>query len=571
MELTLDKPKNFNVLLVEDNPGDARLVQEMLKDAAGSSTFDVHHVERLAEARQRVMQKGPGCVLLDLTLPDARRLEALMQLRAAAPDVPIVILSGLQDELLAVKAVQEGAQDYLLKTNVTADQLGRSINYAVERKQQQRKLMHRAMHDPLTGLPNRELFFDRLTHAIAWSKRHGSTFAILFIDLDGFKTINDSQGHDRGDRVLVEIGQRLKNGLRQSDTAARFGGDEFVLLCEDLSDEQQATKIAERVHHDIEDHPVEGDGDRTWVKASIGVVVKQQTDSEPEVLIREADAAMYRAKREGKPYELFDSALQARVTKRRDLEAELREAIRREQFRVLYQPQVDLRTGEIRGVEALVRWDHPTRGLLPPAEFIWLAEETGLIIPIGAWVLREALEQGQRWREARGTSLQISVNLSTRQHEDVDLVQTVADALENTETDPQHLCLEITETTVIRNVESTLATLAALKDLGTTLSIDDFGTGYSSLSSLKKLPVDSLKVDRSFVSGLANGHAAEDSAIVTAVVTLAHSLGMTAIAEGIESPGQLERLKEIECDLGQGFYFARPRPPAVIGELIGAH
>jgi diguanylate cyclase (GGDEF)-like protein len=571
MDLTLNRPKSFKVLLVEDNPGDARLVQEMLREA-GSTAFDVQHVERLVEARQRVMQNGGDwVVLLDLSLPDARRLEALMQLRAAAPDVPIVILSGLQDEQLAVKAVQEGAQDYLIKGRVDPDRLGRSINYAVERKQVELKNAHKAMHDPLTGLPNRALFLDRLTHAIAWSKRHKTTFAILFIDLDRFKIINDSQGHEVGDQVLIETANRLQEALRSSDTAARYGGDEFMVLCEDISDEQQAIKITDRILDELERVQVETGPDQTWVSASVGIVVASDPDAEAEVLIREADAAMYRAKRDGRRYEVFDQALRERVTQRRDLEQELLEAVERRQFRVLYQPQVDLRTGEIKGVEALVRWDHPTRGLLAPGEFIWLAEETGLIVPIGAWVLREALWQGERWRQTRpGSSLQISVNLSTRQHDDPELIRTVEEALDETGTNPERLCLEITETTVIKDLDSTLSTLEALKALGTSLSIDDFGTGYSSLSSLKKLPVDALKVDRSFVSGLGNGHGAQDAAIVTAVVTLAHTLGMTAIAEGIESPRQLEQLKELECDMGQGFYFARPRPAPAISELIGA-
>jgi diguanylate cyclase (GGDEF)-like protein len=568
VDLTFDKQKSFKVLLVEDNPGDARLVREMLNDAAASTEFDVHHVERLAEARQKLMQNGTtGCVLLDLSLPDARRLEALMQLRAAAPDVPIVILSGLQDELLAVKAVQEGAQDYLIKGHVDSDQLGRSINYAVERKHTELKLAHRAMHDSLTGLPNRALFLDRLTHAIAWSKRHKSTFAVLFIDLDGFKVVNDSHGHEVGDRVLVEVAGRLEGTLRSSDTAARYGGDEFIILCEEITDEQQATRVVDRII-DVIKKPL--DTESISVTASIGIVVASDTDVDPEVLIRQADAAMYRAKkRDDAHYELFDNEFRERVTERRELERGLREAVEKEQFRVLYQPQVDLRSGEITGVEALVRWDHPERGLLAPVEFIALAEDTGLIVPIGAWVLKEALRQGELWREARpGKSLQMSVNLSAKQHGDPDLVRTVEEALAATGTDPSQLCLEITETVVMHDVEQTLTTLRALKSLGTSLSIDDFGTGYSSLASLKRFPVDSLKVDRSFVSGL--GDDREDAAIVTAVVTLAHTLGLTAVAEGIESPAQLAELKALECDMGQGFYFARPRPPAVISELIGA-
>jgi diguanylate cyclase (GGDEF)-like protein len=573
MEITLDRPKRLPVLLVEDNPADARLVREMLNDGpnGGSGTdFAVSHVDRLVDARQALMKGDTSCVLLDLSLPDARRLEALMQLRTAAPQVPIVILSGLQDEMLAVKAVQEGAQDYLIKGRVDSDQLSRSISYAIERKQSELQVAHQALHDPLTGLPNRTLFYDRLTHALAWARRHRTTFAVLFIDLDRFKLINDSLGHETGDQVLIEIAQRLDDALRSSDTAARFGGDEFIVLCEDIADEQQAIRIAERIIRNIE-RPMQLERDNTFVTASIGVVVASEDDSDPEVLIREADAAMYRAKKRGVRCELFDNDLRERVAERREIEGALRTAIEQEQFRVLYQPQIDLRNGKVFGVEALVRWDHPERGLLAPGDFIWLAEETGMIVPIGAWVLREALRQGERWRAARPDSpLQISVNLSGRQHDDPDLLDTVRDALNETETDPSNLCLEITETVVMDDVEATLSTLRALKALGTRLSVDDFGTGYSSLSSLKRFPVDSLKVDKSFVSGLGNGHSAEDSAIVTAVISLAHTLGMTAVAEGIETADQLAKLREMDCDMAQGYFFARPRPAVAIDELLGA-
>jgi two-component system cell cycle response regulator len=283
------------ILLVEDNPGDARLVREMLGDVT-SNEFDVQHVERLAEARERLMRNGTGCVLLDLSLPDANRLEALMQLRAAAPDVPIVILSGLQDELLAVKAVQEGAQDYLIKGRVDGEALGRSISYAIERKQSEMELSRRTMHDPLTGLPNRALFLDRLVHAVAWSRRHQSTLSVMFIDLDRFKLINDSLGQEVGDKVLLEVASRLSSTLRGSDTAARFGGDEFCVLCEDITDEQQAVQVADRMIKDLE-QPIELDSDTTFVAASVVIVVASgQNVSDPEELVREADAAMHRAK-----------------------------------------------------------------------------------------------------------------------------------------------------------------------------------------------------------------------------------------------------------------------------------
>jgi diguanylate cyclase (GGDEF)-like protein len=571
MDLRLGDHTSAPILLVEDNPGDARLVREMLHGGS-SREFNVTHVERLADARAELIQNvGTECVLLDLSLPDAQRLEALMQLRAAAPEVAIVILSGLQDELLAIKAVQEGAQDYLIKGRVDSDQLGRAINYAIERKQGERGLEHKATHDPLTGLPNRVLFMDRLTHALAWSRRHETTFAILFIDLDKFKVINDSLGHETGDQVLIEVGRRLDEALRSSDTAARYGGDEFIVLCEDIKNDQQAIRIAQRITDSLE-APLSLDSDNTFVTASIGVVVGgSDSTADPEMLIREADSAMYRAKKRGVRCELFDNDLRARVAERREIERDLREAIDKQQFRVLYQPQVDLRTGKVVGVEALVRWDHPQRGLLAPADFLSLAEETGLIVPIGNWVLEESLRQAEEWRSARPhSSFQISVNLSAPQHEDPNLISNIEAALAATDTDPSNLCLEITETVVMKDVDATLKVLESLKSIGAKLSVDDFGTGYSSLTSLRRFPVDSLKVDRSFVAGLGNGDFAEDAAIVTAVISLAHNLGLTAVAEGIETAEQLAELRAMDCDMAQGFYFARPRPAAAIGEMLGA-
>jgi diguanylate cyclase (GGDEF)-like protein len=566
----MHRPKTFPILLVEDNPGDARLVREMLGDVT-SNEFDVHHVERLAEARESLMTNGEtGCVLLDLSLPDANRLEALMQLRAAAPDVPIVILSGLQDELLAVKAVQEGAQDYLIKGRVDGEALGRSITYAIERKQSEKEVSRGAMHDPLTGLPNRALLLDRLTHAVAWSRRHASLFSVMLVDLDRFKLINDSLGQEVGDQVLVEIGRRLGAELRGTDTASRFGGDKFCVLCEEVIDEAHAVRVAERIIKNIE-KPMELDFDTTFVAASIGIVVATgENVDDPEALIREADAAVQRAKKRGVRCELFDAELRTRVAERQETEKELRSAIEKQEFRVLYQPQIDLRSGEIYGVEALLRWDHPQRGLLAPADFIWLAEETGLIVPIGAWVLKEALAQSQRWRSARPDKLlQLSVNLSGREHADKGLIEVVRDALEETGTDPSTLCLEISEDDVMKDVETSFETLSALKELGVRLSVDDFGTGFSSLSSLKRFPVDSLKVDRSFIAGL-DGEANEDSSIVTAVIGLAHTLGLTAVAEGIETAEQLDQVRSFDCDAAQGYYFARPRPATVITELLGA-
>jgi diguanylate cyclase len=558
--------KSFPVLLVEDNPGDARLVVELLAEATGDA-FRVVHVEQLADARQQVMESGTGCVLLDLSLPDAARLEALMQLRAAAPDVPIVILSGLQDELLAVKAVQEGAQDYLVKGRADGAAIGRSIRYAVERKALEMQTAHKALHDHLTGLPNRDLFHDRLKHAITRAKRHDSLIGVMFLDLDGFKPINDELGHDVGDKLLAALARRLQDGLRGSDTPARFGGDEFVVLCEDVADEQHVIAIGERLQRAIAE-PFSIDDHELSVTSSMGVVVSDGRDHGAGELIRNADEAMYRAKHQGISYEVFDEGMRTRVRARARTESDLQRAVEEHEFRLLYQPQIDLRSGEIVGLEALIRWDHPERGVVEPSEFLWLAEETGLITRIGEWVLRQSCLQARAWQVRSGRPLRVSVHLSARQPRDRGLVDLVERVLTETRTDPAALCLEITESVAVEDAESAIATLHRLKEIGVSLSIGEFGTGNSSLGSVKRFPLDMLKIDRSFVIGLDSDP--EDMAVVTAIISLAKSLGLETIADGVETKGQVEALKDLGCEKGQGHYFARPRPSEAIAELLGS-
>jgi len=557
--------KTFHVLLVEDNPGDARLVQELLSETG--SQFELFHVVTLTDARQHLMAEEVDCVLLDLSLPDASRLEAPMQLRAAAPDVPIVILSGLQDELLAIKAVQEGAQDYLVKGRVDGAAIGRSIRYAAERKLLEMQMAHKAMHDALTGLPNRTLFHDRLKHAVMRAKRHQSMLGVMFIDLDGFKPINDGLGHDVGDLLLKALGRRLQEGLRASDTAARFGGDEFMVLCEDVADEQHVISIAERLQAAVAE-PFRIAGHDLAVSSSMGIVVSTGHEESADSLIRNADAAMYRAKRQGVSYEMFDDGMRSRVRARARTESDLHRAIEEREFRLLYQPQVDLRSGRVVGLEALLRWDHPERGVVEPAEFLWLAEETGMITKIGEWALRQSCLHARAWGARNGSPLRVSVNLSARQHRDPDLVDLVERILTETRTDPATLCLEITENVLVNDADAAAQTLHALKGLGVRLSIDEFGTGHSSLGSLKRFPLDMLKVDRSFVSGL--GTDTEDAAIVTAIINLAHSLGLQTVADGVETKEQVDELRALGCDVGQGFYFARPRPSDAIAELLGS-
>ncbi|HEX2240715.1 MAG TPA: EAL domain-containing protein [Actinomycetota bacterium] len=436
-----------------------------------------------------------------------------------------------------------------------------------ERKHLEEELSHQAFHDSLTDLANRALFKDRVAQALTRSKRAASPIAVLFLDLDNFKRINDSQGHEAGDALLVAVALRLRQSLRDMDTAARLGGDEFAVLLEGIRNEEDAEIVARRVVDSMKT-PLQVRGKDLVVHCSAGVAVAAG-DVTAEELLRNADVAMYSAKAEGKNrYAMFDPSMHASVVAKIDLEAELRKAIEERQFVVHYQPTVALQSGTISGMEALVRWQHPERGLVPPLDFIPLAEETGLIVTIGRRVLREACRQTHEWhkRYPQEKPLSISVNLSARQLQDPGLVQDVVSVLEETGLDPQYLVLEITESVLMAHTNETMTTLLDLRKLGVRLAIDDFGTGYSSLAYLQRLPVNILKIDRSFVAGLEGG--STEWAMTRAIIELGQSLNLQTVAEGIEDPAQVLHLQSLQCDHYQGFYFAKPLVPDAIEELL---
>jgi diguanylate cyclase (GGDEF)-like protein/PAS domain S-box-containing protein len=451
------------------------------------------------------------------------------------------------------------------------DDGGRVIGVSViarditQRKQLHEQLIHQALHDPLTSLANRVLFGDRLQHALARGRRPGATVAVLFIDLDGFKDINDSLGHDAGDDLLRIVRTRLQGHARAGDTVARLGGDEFGVLLEDTT-AAQALRLAEVLLEGLAAPIVLRARDLTPT-ASIGIAIAAGEDA--DTLLRNADTAMYAAKRQGKGrYAIFEPAMHATVVERLDLAADLGRAIQERQLLLCYQPEIHLRSGRIVGLEALVRWRHPTRGEVPPGEFIPIAEDSGLIVPIGRWVLQEACRQAKAWQERWPATppLTIAVNLSARQLQHPGIVDEVRAALVATDLDPHSLVLEITEIAVMEELDAAIPILAQLRKLGLRLALDDFGTGYSSLSYLQRLPVDILKLDRAFVSGVAGS--TEESALARAIVKLGQTLGLETVAEGVETAEQLAALRELGCQLGQGYYFARPLGPAAVDALL---
>ena len=660
---------------------------------------DMVHVDRMSLATQFLATSAVDIVLLDLGLPDVQGLDAVRRVHAAAPHTPLVVLTGRDDESLAIQSMQEGAQDYLVKGHIETRELPKALRYAMERKlmdealftemerakvtlnsigdgvactntagditylnlvaermtgwsqgdgigrpwadvlrivdagsreaipdpmeraigkdrvghlppncvlirrdnseipvedsvapihdrtggvagavivlrdvsaarEMALQILHSAEHDFLTGLPNRLLLSDRVGQAIAAAARRGTKIVVLFLDLDGFKHINDSLGHSCGDLLLQSTAKRLVDCVRDSDTVSRQGGDEFVVLLTDVEKWEDVTITVSRILKALAEPHAIGPHD-LHITASIGVSLYPDDGMNAEVLIKNADTAMYQAKDNGRhTYQFFTQPMYERAVERQSIEEGLRRALEREELIVYYQPQIDLVTGAIAGAEALIRWIHPTRGFVPPNEFIPVAEDCGLIVPIGKWVLREACRQTRAWRDGGLRLDKIAVNVSAIEFRAHKFLEGVFEVLKETDLDPGSLEIEVTESALMKRADAATSTLESLHARGVQVAIDDFGTGYSSLSYLRKFRIDALKIDQSFVRQI--GADIEDTAIVTAVIAMAKSLKLRVIAEGVETKEELDFLRRNECDEVQGYYFSRPVPPGQFEALLRA-
>ena len=704
-DMTAEAAHPIQILLIEDSEEDAMLVQQLL-GLTRRFFYNMVRCASLTQALETLPRARPQVILTDLNLPDSRGYDTFYQVYENAADIPIVLMTNLDDEALALQAIRNGAQDYLLKTELSGQLLARAIRYAIQRKHSEdalresherytlavegaadglwdwnlktnriyfsprwkamlgfddneirshpdewlqrihnedlaqvrvalashvqgysqhfeceyriqhkngayrwalarglavrdasgkayrmagsqtditsrkrteEQLQFDAFHDTLTGLTNRALFLDRLERAIEHTHRHPEVlFAVLFLDLDRFKVINDSLGHSLGDQLLSACARKLEGCVRTVDTVSRFGGDEFVILLEDVKSEQDALEVAERIQHDLQ-APTDLDGHQVVISASIGIVLSSLGYDNSDNLLRDADIAMYQAKILGKAcHVLFEAGMRQRMIHRLELENDLRKALddqtgqhpEYQELQVHYQPIVSLCTWKINGFEALVRWKHPRRGLIPPKEFIPVAEETGLIHSLGLWVLRQACQQMRSWQVQYPVDppLTIHVNVSGKQFAQPDFVDQIQHVLGETCLEPRCLSLEITESLFVENDERFNEMLRRLCSLGVQLQIDDFGTGYSSFSYLQRLPVSSIKIDSTFIENMKTGN--NHSEIVRSIVTLARSLGMSAIAEGVESQDQMAQLQALECAYGQGFYISRPAPGSVGQEIL---
>jgi len=571
----IQKPK---VLIIDDEEQIRRLLIDLFTDV-----YDCCEAASAEEALAALSHQTFDLVISDIDMGQMSGLELVPRVHSISPDTVVVMISGNQDIEFAIKALRVGAFDYITKP-IEIRHVEASVERALKHsdllkekrryKEQLEDLLQQrtaevdwlAYYDTVTQLPNRALFEDRLTQAVSIAKVNGQTLGVLFISLDQFKKVNDSLGHGPGDGLLREFAARLKSCISKSDTVARFGNDEFALLRTQIKGTEDVIETIASLSQVLKfafDLP----GHELYATVSVGVSLFPLDGSDSHTLLKNAGAALYKAKRSGGAnYQFFTADMHELASRRLALETNLRRALQNQEFLLHYQPRVSVDSLQITGVEALVRWQHPQLGLVSPSEFIPLAEDTGLIVPIGEWVLREACEQNRRWQEQGFAPVQMAVNISARQFHDQHLPQTVIRILDESGLSPEHLELELTESSIMQNAEFAEGVLNRWKNMGIKISIDDFGTGFSSLASLKRLPIDALKIDQSFVRD-ANTDA-DDAAIVMAIITLAHNLRLRVVAEGVETEEQLRFLQLLRCDEIQGNFFTKPLPADAVVSLF---
>ena len=552
-------------LLVEDNPADVEFLAASLRRQRASDV-EMVNVQSLGSATERLGSEKFDIVLLDLHLPDASGLECIDAIQAIDNEIPIVVLSGQDDEEFAVSILNKGAQDYLVKWEGQGRTILRSVRYAIERKRSELRLNYMAQFDALTGIPNRQYFNDQLTRATARARRDGRKVTLLFLDLDEFKVVNDTLGHDAGDRLLKEVASRIQRSVRTGDVVARLGGDEFAVLLEGLTGPLEVETMASSLLALIS-QPYHIADRQLDITTSIGITMYPNDSADTQMLLKNADIAMYQAKENGRNnVTFFTERMHAELMEYHELERDIREALRLDEFHVVYQPKVNAHNRRLQGLEALLRWTSPTRGKVSPGTFIPVAEESGHIIPLGYWVLNQVCQTLKTWEEKGLPRVPVSVNVSARQFQQPDFHKRVAQILSAHDIDPALIEIELTEGLVMEDSDAAQMELLRLKRIGLRISIDDFGTGYSCLSYLRRFPIDVLKIDRSFV--LEIGVSQDGESIIDAIISLARSLRLETVAEGVETNEQLDFLLERGCHIVQGYLFGVPMEQALIEPLL---
>ncbi len=571
-----DERENINILLVDDDEDEYIIARDLFSEIGDK--YKIHWESDFYKALDEAVKSEYDICLLDYHMGAHNGIDFINQAVLRNCELPIILLTGQGDHKIDIGAMKAGATDYLDKNTLDINTLERSVRYALERKKSAEKIRFLAFYDQLTKLPNRSLFFDRVNTTVAAAKRYNRIFAIMFLDIDNFKRINDTLGHNIGDMLIKEVALRLLNSIRRddivvrsrfvsvSDTVARLGGDEFTILLSEIKEPENASKVAERIRNELIS-PVVLEDKKINVTVSIGISIYPDDGYDAETLIKNADIAMYNSKYTGKDsFQYYSKSMNTTASQRLTLESELGRALEKNELVVFYQPMIELKTRKIYGLEALVRWQHPGEGIILPMKFIPVAEEIGLINKLGSFVLNTAGEQFNKWNKDGLAEFNISINISPKQLNQKSFLNDVKDFIDKHKISPQNIIFEITENSIIHNIEETNKIIQSIRGMGIKIALDDFGGGYFSFNILRKAFFDILKIDCSFMINVPANK--EDSAIVASLLSIGHNMNLKVLAEGIEKEEQLQFLELNDCDLFQGFYFSRPLPENEIREII---